>query len=122
MICADGGQGLIAALPMVYPGIPLQRCWAPGAASFFLPTAERLHLVKELLHYGDDVTAFGRLPQSDVWCPKSGDGRSVRRENTQDQSLFYGYSHYPYCDPTQPACPPLQNRITGQSRWHLPLP
>ena len=27
-ICADGGQGLIAALPMVYPGIPLQRCWA----------------------------------------------------------------------------------------------
>ena len=52
--------------------------------------------VKELLHYGDDVTAFGRLPQSDVWCPKSGDGRSVRRENAQDQSLFYGYSHYPY--------------------------
>ena len=27
-ICADGGQGLIAALPIVYPGIPLQRCWA----------------------------------------------------------------------------------------------
>ena len=28
VICADGGQGLIAALPTVYPGIPLQRCWA----------------------------------------------------------------------------------------------
>ena len=28
MICADGGQGLVAALPTVYPGIPLQRCWA----------------------------------------------------------------------------------------------
>ena len=28
MICADGGQGLIVALPTVYPGIPLQRCWA----------------------------------------------------------------------------------------------
>ncbi len=27
-ICADGGQGLIAALSIVYPGIPLQRCWA----------------------------------------------------------------------------------------------
>ena len=27
-ICADGGQGLIAALPTVYPTIPLQRCWA----------------------------------------------------------------------------------------------
>ena len=28
VICADGGQGLIAALPTVYPSIPLQRCWA----------------------------------------------------------------------------------------------
>ena len=28
VICADGGQGLSAALPTVYPGIPLQRCWA----------------------------------------------------------------------------------------------
>ena len=26
-ICADGGQDLIAALPTVYPGIPLQRCY-----------------------------------------------------------------------------------------------
>ena len=25
---AGGGQGLIAALPIVYQGIPLQRCWA----------------------------------------------------------------------------------------------
>ena len=28
VICADGGQGLISILPEVYPGIPLQRCWA----------------------------------------------------------------------------------------------
>lgn len=28
MICVDGGQGLLAALPMVYPGVPVQRCWA----------------------------------------------------------------------------------------------
>jgi putative transposase len=28
MICADGGQGLLAALPTVYPGIAVQRCWA----------------------------------------------------------------------------------------------
>ena len=25
---AGGGQGLIAVLPTVYPGVPLQRCWA----------------------------------------------------------------------------------------------
>ncbi len=28
MICVDGGRGLLAALPIVYPGIPVQRCWA----------------------------------------------------------------------------------------------
>ena len=28
MICVDGGSGLIAALPMVYDKIPVQRCWA----------------------------------------------------------------------------------------------
>ena len=28
MICADGGKGLEAALPMVFPAIPVQRCWA----------------------------------------------------------------------------------------------
>lgn len=27
-ICVDGGSGLPAALPMVYPGIAVQRCWA----------------------------------------------------------------------------------------------
>jgi transposase-like protein len=28
MICVDGGQGLLAALPTVYPRVPVQRCWA----------------------------------------------------------------------------------------------
>src|SRR5260370_1960252 len=28
MVCVDGGTGLLAALPMVYPGVPIQRCWA----------------------------------------------------------------------------------------------
>jgi putative transposase len=28
MICVDGGAGLLAALPMVYPGVAVQRCWA----------------------------------------------------------------------------------------------
>jgi putative transposase len=28
MICVDGGQGLLAALPTVYPGVAVQRCWA----------------------------------------------------------------------------------------------
>ena len=28
MICVDGGTGLLAALPVVLPGLPVQRCWA----------------------------------------------------------------------------------------------
>ncbi len=28
LIVTDGGKGLLAALPFVYPQIPLQRCWA----------------------------------------------------------------------------------------------
>jgi len=28
MICVDGGAGLLAALPTVFHGVPVQRCWA----------------------------------------------------------------------------------------------
>jgi putative transposase len=28
LICVDGGKGLLAALPIVYDKIPVQRCWA----------------------------------------------------------------------------------------------
>jgi len=28
MVCVDGGQGLLAALPNVLPSVPVQRCWA----------------------------------------------------------------------------------------------
>ena len=31
MIVVDGGTGLLAALPVVYPSIPVQRCWAHKA-------------------------------------------------------------------------------------------
>ena len=62
--------------------------------------------VKELLHDDDyDVTAFGRLTERDVACPKCVDGRLVRRQNTQNRSVFYGCSHYPYCEHTQSSCP-----------------
>ena len=28
MVCVDGGTGLLAALPTVFPNVPVQRCWA----------------------------------------------------------------------------------------------
>ena len=61
--------------------------------------------VMELLTGGYDVTVFGRLPESDVPCPTCVKGRLEHRQNTQDRSVFYGCSHWPYCDYTQSACP-----------------
>jgi len=28
LVCVDGGKGAMAALPLVYPHLPVQRCWA----------------------------------------------------------------------------------------------
>ena len=61
--------------------------------------------VEELVNDGYDVTVFGRLPESDVACPICVGGHLVRRNNSQDRSVFYGCSYYPYCEHRQPACP-----------------
>ena len=39
MICVDGGCGLLAALPTIFPGIAVQRCWAHYAAFRIMPTS-----------------------------------------------------------------------------------
>ena len=61
--------------------------------------------VLELIEDGYDVTVFGRLPGSDFPCPRCVKGYLERRENSQDKSVFYGCSNWPYCGHTQPACP-----------------
>jgi len=51
MMVTDGGKGLLAALPMVYPKIPLQRCWAHNSRNVlsYVKKAER-EVVKRDLH------------------------------------------------------------------------
>ena len=61
--------------------------------------------VMELIDNRYDVTVFGRLPQSDVPCPKCVNGRLQRRENERNGVIFYGCSNFPYCDYLQPSCP-----------------
>ena len=61
--------------------------------------------VLELIDDGYDVTVFGRLPESDVSCPKCVKGRLERRENARSGSTFYGCSNWPYCDHRRPSCP-----------------
>ena len=52
-----------------------------------------------------DITLFGRPPERDISCPVCVEGRLIRRENTQNSSIFYGCSNYPYCEHTRRACP-----------------
>ena len=61
--------------------------------------------VLELIDDGYDVTVFGRLPESDVPCPRCVKGRLERRENARSGSTFYGCSNWPYCDHRRPSCP-----------------
>ena len=80
MICADGGQGLIAALPTVYPGIPLQRCWAHKIRNILdkVRKADRdtvkasLHAIMNAPNRPKALSAARRF--TDAWqqiCPKA---------------------------------------------------
>jgi len=51
LVVTDGGQGLLAALPLVYPHIPLQRCWAHKIRNILDKTKKKDHpLIKRALH------------------------------------------------------------------------
>ena len=51
LIATDGGQGLLAALPLVYPRIPHQRCWAHKARNILNDVRRADHqAVKNDLH------------------------------------------------------------------------
>ena len=59
LIVTDGGKGLLAALPMVYPKIPIQRCWAHKSRNVltYVRKAKR-DAVKNDLHtiqYASDI-------------------------------------------------------------------
>lgn len=80
MICVDGGKGLLAALPLVYPGIAVQRCWAHKIRNVLLKVRKTDHAaVKRDLHA---VMNAPNLPRAwaaarrfaDRWescCPKA---------------------------------------------------
>ncbi len=51
MICVDGGSGLSAALPSVFPAIPVQRCWAHKIRNVLNKVRKADHApVKRALH------------------------------------------------------------------------
>ena len=51
LICVDGGAGLLAAVPIVYPAIPVQRCWAHKIRNILAKVKATDHVViKRDLH------------------------------------------------------------------------
>jgi len=51
LVCVDGGSGLNAALPIVYPDIPVQRCWAHKSRNILSHVRRKDHeAVKRSIH------------------------------------------------------------------------
>ena len=48
MICVDGGQGLLAALPAVYPTISVQRCGRTRSGTSYDVDARIVHVSRGL--------------------------------------------------------------------------
>ena len=73
MIITDGGNGLLAALPLVYPGISTQRCWAHKTRNVlnYVKKADReavkadLHKISYASGIGKAQTAVGEF--SEKW-------------------------------------------------------
>jgi transposase-like protein len=69
MIITDGGKGLLAALPLVYPGISVQRCWAHKTRNVlnYVRKADReavkadLHKISYASGIGKAQTAVGEF-------------------------------------------------------------
>lgn len=58
----------------------------------------------ELMDGDYDVSVFGRPPEGDVACPRCVQGRLERRENSRNESIFFGCSNWPYCEYRQRPC------------------
>jgi putative transposase len=65
LIITDGGTGLLAALPMVYPGIPVQRCWAHKSRNVLTYVRKVDHeAVKADLHQIQYATGIGKAQRA----------------------------------------------------------
>lgn len=73
LIVTDGGRGLLAALPLVYPGVALQRCWAHKTRNLTdrVRVADRAALKHDLhqISHAADRTAARRTARrfADRW-------------------------------------------------------
>jgi len=97
LIVTDGGAGLLAALPLVYSQVPLQRCWAHKIRNILdnvkktdQPKVKRsLHKIMDAQHLVEARQAAKRfVDQWDLLYPKA-----VRclRENLEELLTFFSF-------------------------------
>ena len=71
--------------------------------------------VEELMKGGYDVEVHGKRPERDIPCPKCIHGRMQRRRSAKDGGIFYGCSHWPYCEYRQPGCPHCRTGLLAKA-------
>ena len=72
LVAVDGGKGLLAALPLVYPYVPIQRCWAHKIRNLLANTKEKdqdrmkahLHRIMNAPNITKARQAAGRFAQT----------------------------------------------------------
>ena len=79
MICVDGGNGLLAALPFVYPDIPVQRCWAHKIRNVLNKVRKTDH--KDVKHHLHDVMNAPNRRAARAASPINGRTRTRRPSN-----------------------------------------
>jgi transposase-like protein len=95
IIATDGGQGLINALQVVYPGIPLQRCWAHKTRNLTdkVRKADRAAVkrsVQRIYNAKNRTTARSAARRfADRWAAKYPDAVQCLQRNLEELLTFF---------------------------------
>lgn len=116
-ITDDPLLSLVLAAPEEYPHAEERRLLyvaiTRARRQVFLLTKDETpsSFAEELINEAYNTTKFGQPSKSTLPCPACIKGHLKRRENTLDNSIFYGCSNYPYCEYMQKPCPNCRQEL-----------